>query len=398
MSIASIPTSELDPFSDAALVQPWDIYRQLRDAGPVVHLPQYGLTAVTRYQDVHDVLADWETYSSLFVGLNPVFNAMAGENVETNVLMASPPAHTRLRSVLGEDLAPRGLHEKLESFVVERAEATADDLVARGQFDAVGDLARPYVMGIIYDLNGLPESGRDRFFGWASALFDALGPPNARMQNGLQTAGEMFHWLGTEATRDQIVPGSWAQSIYDAVERGDIPGATAHELLSTYIAPALDTTIHSIGWAVQLFADHPDQWDEIRADHSLIPGAYREILRIQPPVHHFGRRVERDVEIQGVPVAEGTHLMVSFASANRDERQWADPDRFDIHRSNMRQLAFGYGIHSCVGQGLAKLEGQSILEALAKRVERFDVGTSTPFLNNLVHGLDSLPVTVVPAL
>ena len=90
--------------------------------------------------------------------------------------------------------------------------------------------------------------------------------------------------------------------------------------------------------------------------------------------------------------------MVSFASANRDERQWADPDRFDIHRSNMRQLAFGYGIHSCVGQGLAKLEGQSILEALAKRVERFDVGTSTPFLNNLVHGLDSLPVTVVPAL
>lgn len=397
MSVQTIAASDLDPFSDAALADPWTIYSELRNAGPVVFLPQYGLAAVMRYSDVHDVLGDWSTYSSLFVGLNPIFNEMAGKNVETNILMASPPAHHQLRTVLGEDLAPRGLREKLEGFVVERAELLVEDLVARGSFDAVNDMARPFVMGIIYDLNGLPESGRDRFFGWASNLFDALGPLNARMQYGLQSAGEMFQWLGTEATRDKVAPGSWASTIYDAVERGDIPGATAHELLSTYIAPALDTTIHSLGWAVQLFAEHPDQWDEVRADPSLIPGAYREILRLQPPVHHFGRRAEKDAEIGGVPVPEGTHLMVSFASANRDERQWDEPERFDIHRDNMRQLAFGYGIHSCIGQGLARLEGHSILEALAKRVERFDVGAGTPFLNNLVHGLDSLPVTVTRA-
>ena len=394
MATEMIASSELDPFSEEALPDPWDIYRELRDLGPAVHLPRYGLWAVMRYADVRAVLGDWQTYSSLSVGLNPVFNEMAGQKVETNILMASPPAHHRLRVVLGEDLAPRGLREKLDGFVTDRAEALVDDLVAGGSFDAVRDLARPFVMGIIYDLNGLPESGRERFYGWASAMFDALGPMNERTQRGLQGIGEMFAWLATEAGRDQVQAGSWVATIYDAVERGDIPGATAHEMLSTYIAPALDTTIHSLGWAIKLFAEHPDQWTALRHDPELLPGAFREVLRIQPPVHHFGRRVERDAAIDGVPVAQGTHLMVSYASANRDERHWTAPNEFDIRRDNVRQLAFGYGVHACIGQGLARLEGHAILTALARRVERFEVSEATPFINNLVHGLDTLPVTI----
>lgn len=397
MTTDAIVASDLDPFSDEALRDPWAIYRELRDLGPVVELPRYGLSAVMRFADVRAVLSDWETYSSLSVGLNPVFNEMAGQSVDSNILMASPPAHHRLRSVLGEDLAPRGLREKLETFVTERAEALVEQLVMRGSFDAVADLARPFVMGIIYDLNGLPESGRDRFFGWASAMFDALGPMNERAENGLHGIGEMFGWLATEAGRDQVQAGSWAATIYDAVERGEIPGATAHELLSTYIAPALDTTIHSLAWALKLFADDPDQWAALRNDPVLQPGAFREVLRVQPPVHHFGRRVEREVDLGGVLVQPGTHLMVSYGSANRDERQWDRPDEFDIQRDNVRQLAFGYGIHACIGQGLARLEGHAILAALARRVERFEVGEATPFLNNLVHGLNSLPVTVLSA-
>jgi cytochrome P450 len=267
MTAQAPPGSDLDPFSDAALCDPWGIYRELRDLGPVVRLTEYDLWAVTRYADVRAVLGDWETYSSLSVGLNPVFNQMAGQHVDTNILMASPPEHHRLRAVLGEDLAPRGLREKLEEFVTERAEALVEELVARGSFDAVRDLARPFVMGIIYDLNGLPEHGRERFFGWASAMFDALGPMNARCERGLQGIGEMFEWLATQAGRDQVRPGSWTATIYDAVERGDIPGATAHELLSiTYIAPALDTTTHSLGSAIRLFAEHRDQWTARRRE------------------------------------------------------------------------------------------------------------------------------------
>ncbi len=397
MSTQTIAVMDLDPFSDETLADPWAIYQELRDLGPVVQLPRYGLSAVMRYADVRAVLSDWQTYSSLGVGLNPVFNEMAGQKVETNILMASPPAHHKLRSVLGEDLAPRGLREKLDAFVTERAETLVDELVSRGTFDAVRDLARPFVMGIIYDLNGLPESGRERFFGWASAMFDALGPMNARTQAGLQGIGEMFGWLASEAGRDQVQAGSWAATIYDAVERGDIPGATAHELLSTYIAPALDTTIHSLGWAIKLFSEHPDEWSLLRENPDLIAGAYREVLRLQPPVHHFGRQVERTVEIDGVPLQQGTHLMVSYASANRDERYWSNPDAFDIRRDNTRQLAFGFGIHACIGQGLARLEGHAIISALARRVSQIETGEATPFINNLVHGLESLPTTVTPS-
>ena len=176
--------------------------------------------------------------------------------------------------MLGEDLAPRGLREKLDGFVTERAEALIDDLVARGSFDAVRDLARPFVMGIIYDLNGLPESGRERFYGWASAMFDALGPMNERTQQGFEQIGAMFEWLATEAGRDQVQAGSWAATIYDAVERGEIPGATAHEMLSTYIAPALDTTIHSLGWAIKLFASTPEQWTQLRDDPKCCPARF----------------------------------------------------------------------------------------------------------------------------
>src|SRR4051794_35524371 len=392
MSTQMIPASSLDPFSDDALVDPWDIYRELRDLGPVVALPQWGLHAVMRYDEVRTVLRDWETYSSSAVGLNPTFNAVAGAT--TNILMASPPLHHKLRSVLGEDLAPRGMRQRLEEFVTDRAEALVEQLVARGSFDGVTDLARPFVMGIIYDLNGLPASGRERFFGWANAMFNALGPGNDRASAAMGEIAQMWEWLREEARPDTVAPHSWAATIYAAAERGVVPSETAYRMLTSYIAPALDTTIHSLGWALQLFAEHPEQWAELRSDPDLIPGAFREVLRLQPPVHQFGRQVERPTELGGVALEPGTHLMVSFASANRDERQWDEPERFDIHRDNVRHMAFGYGVHACVGQGLARLEAHSILSALAKRVERIEAGPSTPFMNNTVHGLDSLPVTV----
>jgi len=250
------------------------------------------------------------------------------------------------------------------------------------------------VMGIIYDLNGLPEEGRNRFFGWANAMFNAFGPMNKRAEEAFASITEMWQWLREEAGPDAVRPDSWAATIYSAADRGVIPKETAFRMLTTYVAPALDTTIHSLGWAFELFAEHPEQWDAIRADPELIPGAFLEVLRIQTPVHNMGRLVERDAEIGGVPVSAGSRLMVSFASANRDERQWEEPEKFDIRRDNRRHVGFGYGVHACVGQGLARLEGQAILSALARRVKRFEVGEGRPFLNNVVHGLDSLPVTI----
>jgi cytochrome P450 len=397
MQTIEVATTDLDPFSDEALRDPYGLYRQLRDLGPVVRLERWDLLALMRYEEVRAALFDWETYSSLAVGLNPAFNDFAAPDVDTNVLMASPPQHTKLRAILGDDLAPRNLRQRLQPIVEERAETLVDELVARGSFDAVLDLARPFVLGLICDFNGLPPHGRERFLGWADDLFNGFGPFNERCQRGLEQGQAMFQYLHQECGPGQVTPGSWAATIYAAAERGEIPMAIAPNLLVTYVVPALDTTINAIGFALKLFAEHPDQWDLVRREPELVAGAFREVLRLESPVQCFGRRLMRDVEIAGVPVPAGSHMMIAYGSANRDERRWEAPERFDVRRDNVRHLSFGYGIHACIGQGLARIEGQSILAAFARRVARFEIGEPVPHLNNLVRGLASLPVTVVPA-
>ncbi len=395
MPTVTVPTSELDPFTDEALLHPYEVYRALRDIGPVVRLQPWNLCALMRYEPARAALFDWETFSSIAVGLNPVFNDFAAPTVETNTLMASPPQHTRLRAVLGDDLAPRTLRQTLQPIVEERAEALVGELVERGEFDAVLDLARPFVLNLICDFNGLPDHGRERFLDWADDLFNGFGPLNARCQHALESSQAMFAFLHEECGPSQVKPGSWAATIYDAAARGDINPESAPNMLTTYVVPALDTTINALGFAIKLFAEHPDQWDLVREDPALIPGAFREVMRMESPVQHFGRLVTRDVEVDGIPLPAGSHVMISYGSANRDERRWELPDRFDVQRDNVRHLSFGYGIHACVGQGLARLEGHSILSALARRVRRFDVGVPVPHLNNLVRGLASLPVTVI---
>ena len=147
-----------------------------------------------------------------------------------------------------------------------------------------------------------------------------------------------------------------------------------------------------------LFARHPDQWDELRADRSLIPSAFNEVLRLHAPVHHFIRHTTADVDVAGVALAAGTRVLVMYGSANRDERRFPDPDRFDIHRRANGHLAFGRGVHLCAGMHLARLEGHALLDALADRVARFELASEprwTP--NNTLHGLGMLTVRVIPA-
>jgi cytochrome P450 len=388
------PASELDPFTDEALLNPYGIYRTLRDSGAVVRLARWNLWALMRFKEVRDALGDWRTYSSRAVALNKAFNDFAVDGIETNILMIEPPQHDTLRRILGEDLGPGGLRARVEKLVGERADVLVDQLVRRRSFDAVRDLAQPFVIGLVCDLNGLPEQGRERFLGWADAMFNVLGVANERNQRAFHLLQAMFQFLHQEAGPGKVRPGSWAATIYEAAARGEIPMQSAPALVSTYVAPALDTSINTLGFALKLFAEHPDQWDLLRASPELLPSALREVLRLESPVQHFGRLLTRDVELDGIHVPAGAHIMVSYGSANRDERQWPEPERFDISRDNTRQLAWGHGVHACIGQGLARAEGYAVLGALLRRVRRFEVGAAVPHLNNLIRGLDSLPVTV----
>ena len=160
----------------------------------------------------------------------------------------------------------------------------------------------------------------------------------------------------------------------------------------------MNRPISAIASALLLLAEHPDQWAVLKDDPSLIPNAVNEVVRLESPLRAFARYVERDTEIGGVAVTAGSRVVVFYASANRDERVWDDPTRFDVTRDAAAQLGFGQGAHGCAGQGLARLETQSILRSIVQRVDRIEItGAPAWGLNNIIHKLDHLPLRLVAA-
>ncbi|WP_329013968.1 cytochrome P450 [Streptomyces sp. NBC_00690] len=385
-----IPTVDIDLFTDEALLDPWPLYQQIRDAGPLCHLPRHSVWAMGRYAEVRAALGDWETYSSASgIGLNDVSN----EATRGLIIATDPPEHDRLRSALAERLSPREIR-KLGEDIRRRAAELVADLVEKRSFDTVTDLAQGFPLSIVLDLIGLPQEGRDKVLTWADAAFSASGPEGPRTNAALPLLADQMAYLATQATPDQLTPGSMGRAIYEAAEAGKIAPESCVPLMSAYVTAGLDTTINAISNAVWYFAMYPDQWDAVREDRSLIPSAFNEILRIESPVQFFCRVTTRDVDVEGMVLPEGSRVMMLYASANRDERRWPDPLRFDVRRNAAEHVAFGYGMHGCAGQGLARLEGHSILEALADRVARFEVGTPQRRINQLIRGLSALPTTV----
>lgn len=387
------PEADVDLFTDAALADPFPLYREIRDAGPAAYLPRYGVWAMGRYKEVRAALQDWRAYSSAQgAGLNSASN----QTTRGILIATDPPEHDRLRDVLSERLSPRAIR-KLTEDIGRQADDLVGSLVTRGRFDAVDDLARAFPVAVVLDLIGLPHAVRDKVLDWADGAFNAGGPAGPRTDSAYPLLQDQFAYLA-ELKADDLAPGSMGRAIYDAAADGRIEPESCVPLMSGYVTAGLDTTINAISNAVWYFAEYPDQWDMLRADPGLIPRAFNEILRIESPIQWFARVTTRDVDFgDGTIIPSGERVMMLYASANRDERQWASPDHFDVTRDNVAShVAFGYGTHACSGMTLARLEGHSVLAALARRVERFETGAPRRRLNNRVRGLDSLPVRVVP--
>jgi cytochrome P450 len=353
-------------------------------------MTRHGAYALPRYDEVRVVLQDWHRFSSARgVGMDEAMNAKSGRGI----LTTDPPLHDTRRRVLNAQLVPRALVEH-EQLIAERAEALVDGLVERGSFDAVADLAQPYSVGVVSDLVGLPTEGREHLLDRAAAAFNTFGPGNALLQESVSGLRALFDYCVGFATPDRLDPGRWGTQIYAAGERGEIEPEACPGLMLAYAWAGMDTTVNALSAAVWLFGRHPDQWQLVRADPSLVPGAFNEVLRIEPPVQRFTRLATCPVELGGTTLPEGSRVAVLFGSANRDERHFPDPDRFDVTRNPVDHLSFGRGIHHCVGSALARLEGHAVIAALAARVERFELGRATWRRNNALHGLAELAVRV----
>ncbi|MFJ3515886.1 MULTISPECIES: cytochrome P450 [unclassified Streptomyces] len=392
MAITTIPRSDIDPYSDASILSPYEDYRRLRDLGPVVRLEAHQVFAVARYREVYDALHDHTTFSSASgVGLTETLNkAQKGSSFTSD-----PPYHDHVRGLVARHLKPKAL-EQFHDYIEGWASRLVDELIEKGTFDAVTDFAQAFPLAVVPDLLGWPvEEGKERLLDWATAGFNAFGPLNERTMAGFPLLQEMSEFLQRMSIPGNLRPGSWGAQLVSDAKEGKIEEYLLPGLLGDFLAPSMDTSVSALSSMLWLFGSHPEQWQQVRTDAALIPKALNEIIRIESPLRGFTRLVTRERELGGVLLEPDARVLLLYGSANRDERHWTNPDAFDIHRPGVAQhVGFGHGIHGCVGQALSRMEGHALLKALSTRVRSIEVGEPTWRLHNTIRGIASLPVTL----
>lgn len=386
------PASDIDLFSDEVLVDPYPAYAALRELGGVVHLPANGVYALTRHATIRGALGDPMSFSSRSIGFNPAVNqALAGTS-----LASDPPAHTELRATLSQNLTPRALRG-LKDEIEAEADRLVGNLIAQGTFEAIDELCRVFPLSVVGDLIGFQGHVRDNMVRWGKAANMVIGPLNRRTEENFPIAGELYEWCSTVTAHD-LAPGSVGRGIFDAEARGAIPAGSAGHIIHQYLAAGLENTVSSIGNIVALFGRYPDQFGLVRKGTATASSAFNEVLRFWAPIHAWGRLATRDIEMDGTTIPAGAQIAVLFGAGNRDERHYEDPDTFLVERNPVDHLSFGYGPHGCAGQGLARLEGHAIIEALARRARSFRIGDVVRRPANVTVAIDELQVVeVVPA-
>ena len=388
-----VPVYDADLYSVAAIRDPYPHYARMRALGPVVWLPKQRLYALPRYAEVKAALRDSDTFrSSDGVALNPISRRLGNRSF----LMLDGPEHDRVRKLTAHRMIPRALRP-LQTQIDDLAEGTVRAAVAKGTVDGVRDIALALPLSVVPDLVGWPKDQREHLVEWAGATFDLLGPYNRMALRSSARAVAMLAFVHRLARRRGVLPGSMADEVIQAIDRNEMEQSQLPSVFIDYLAPSIDTTASAIAAALWLFALNPQQWQTLKREPARVPNAVNEIVRMESSVRAFGRRADRDTDIAGTRMAAGSRVLVMFASANRDERVWSEPDRFDITRDASRQLGFGHGVHACAGQGLARAETEAMLRSLLHHVERIDLdGTPRLALNNVIRRFDTLPLRLVP--
>lgn len=384
----------LDPFDEAFLADPYAYHETLRDAGSVVWLPAIKSFGVARYGQVKAVLEDPVTFvSGRGVGLADFAKELPWRPPSL-LLEADPPLHDRTRGLMNKVVSLTSLKAMRPDWQT-KAVALVDELVGRRRFDAVLDLAEEFPLRVFPDTIGLMDEGRENLIPYGTATFNAFGPRNAVFEAGNAKAAGAIAWVAEACKRENLKSGGWGIGVYEAADRGDCSADEAERLVRSFLSAGVDTTVNGIGNMMLAFAKNPQEWDKLRANPKLAVRAFEESLRYDSTVQTFFRTAARDTDIDGVNIPEGSKLLLFFAAANRDPRRWDMPDVFNIERMTSGHLGFGYGIHQCLGQMMARMEAEVLLEALVPRVARLSL-TDAPVrrINNTLHALASLPVEV----
>ncbi len=389
---------EYDPYTAINDPDPWPTYRRLREEAPLYYNEHYDFFAVSRYEDCEQGLVDAKRYISGRGGVLELIKSGV-ELPPGTLIFEDPPAHTVHRGLLSRVFTPRRV-SALEPQIREYCARSLDPLVGSDEFDLIAELGSQMPMRVIGMLFGIPESDQATVREHIDAtLRIEAGKPrdiDEAPTFGSEMYADYIDWR-IEHPSDDLMTELLHTEFED--ETGTTRTLTRDEALlyTTVVAGAgNETTTRLIGWAGKILAEHPDQRRELVDDRTLIPNAIEELLRYEAPGPQIGRYVPEDVEIHGQTVPSGSAMLFLVAAANRDDRRYEDPDRFDIHRQVGQHLAFGYGIHFCLGASLARLEGRIALDELLDRFPEWDVDLERARIapTSTVRGYETLPIAV----
>jgi hypothetical protein len=313
------------------------------------------------------------------------------------VLEKDPPEHDRARAVLNRALSA-SVMKQLRDSLATAAEALMEQLLEARRFDAIPALAQAYPLSVFPDAVGLRREGREHLLPYAGTAFNAFGPDNALRRNAIAGAAPHVAWVTEQCRRDNLSPDGIGARVHQAVDTGEISAEEATLLVRSLLTAGIDTTVNALGAAIFCLARFPGEMAKLNQNPSLARAAFEEAIRFESPVQTFFRTTTRPAEIDGVQLGEGEKVLMLLGAANRDPRKWDRPDIYDIERRTAGHVGYGAGIHMCVGQLLARIEGEAMLAAFAKRVSAIRIdGEVKRAFNNTLRGLASLPVELVPA-
>lgn len=378
-----------DIFTAEFHADPYPGWAWLRENAPVYREPRFGSYVLTRFDDVYNALRDHATFSSA-AGIGPFGSGGAG-GANATIVTSDPPRHTHLRNLVNRAFTPRTV-----AALEPRMQAIVEQLLAErpgDEFDLVQVLSYPLPMIVIAELLGIPTERRADFKRWSDALIGTFD--GSFDEKTMMAVAEMFGYLQGVVAERKDHPGA---DLLSALTQAEIEGERLSD--SDLLAFALvllvagnETTTNLISNLFATLATRPDLWQTLRQQRALVPAAVEESLRHDSPVQLLGRGVVKPVEVHGTAIAPGSRVLVAYGAANRDEREFPDAETFRLDRNLARHLAFGHGIHYCLGAPLARAEARIATNALLDRFSRVEpAGPGERTQSAVIHGFHALPL------
>ena len=382
-----------DPYSYEHHEDPYPTYRQLRDRAPAYLDPDRGFWALSRHDDVRAALGDWHTFSSS----GGITLERRSDAVEPMLIEMDPPRHTQLRSLVSRAFTPRRVAD-LEAPTRALARELSADFDPGRRVDVIDDFAATLPMAVISVMLGVPRQDQSELRSWSDAMLHREEGSTELTPAGIDGATRLYAYFDKLIADRRRSPRDDLVGALVAAQEDDHSLSPAEVLGFCFLLliAGNETTTKLLGNAIFWLAAFPDQRARLLADPSLVPAAVEETLRFDTSTQALARVLTRDLELHGVTLPAGRKGLLLFGSANRDERRWDDPDRFDVDRNPAGHLAFGHGLHHCLGAPLARLETRVALDVLLPLLGEYDVDSDDAIRvhSGNVRGFARLPVEI----